>query len=302
MSSVLVFGSEEYGLLECDLEIRGITPDGAMAFAIVTIDGKEFPWSYRVRKGEFTITKDFPMAAEIRRGRNKVLLQDFLNEDPPAFLLIDGSEVIGGEVYRPTPFGGEYSADSLVVKNWMDCNIRTESIWKDRARRDGTVQGHAVDMCRSEGFDLIFNDDDAGEIADLVCFKRSSSSFIVRFVHCKFSGEEKAGARSGDVTEVASQASRSVRWTGRIEELIKQLRRRAKKLNHKDSRFIAGSIALLNTYERLGAAVRPSYEIVAVQPGVSKKALKADQKTVLGAADSYLRQTVEIPLVTWCSE
>ncbi len=302
MSSVLVFGSEEYGLLECDLEIRGITPDGAIAFAIVTIDGKEFLWSYRVKKGEFTITKEFPMAAEIRRGRNKAALQDFLNEDPPAFLLIDGSEIIGGEVYRPTPFGGEYSADSLVVKNWMGCNIRTESIWKDRVRRDGTVQGYSVDMCRNEGFDLIFNDDDAGEIADLVCFKRSNSSFIVRFVHCKFSSEEKAGARSGDVTEVASQASRSVRWTGRIEELIKQMRRRAKKLNHKDSRFIAGSIALLNTYERLGAAVRPSYEIVAVQPGVSKKALKADQKTVLGAADSYLRQTVEIPLVTWCSE
>ena len=85
-------------------------------------------------------------------------------------------------------------------------------------------------------------------------------------------------------------------------KLIKQMRRRTKKLNHKDSRFIAGGIASLNTYERLSAAVRPTFEIVAVQPGVSKKALRTDQKTVLGAADSYLRQTVEIPLVTWCSE
>ena len=301
-SSVLMFGVSEYSLLECDLEIRERASDDVLAFAIVTIDGKEFPWSFRAEKGEFTIKKEFAGVASIRRSRGTESLEDFLNEDPPAFLLLDGSEVIGAEIYRPAPFGGEYPADSLVVKDWKNCNIRTESIWKNGVCRSGTVQGRAVELCKAEGFDLIFNDDDAGEIADLVCFKRAGGGFIVRLVHCKFSKDEKAGARSGDVSDVAMQASRSVRWTGRIEELIKQIRRRAKRLNQKDSRFITGGVTLLNAYERLGVAVRPAYEIVAVQPGVSKKSLRADQKTILGAADSYLRQTIEIPLVTWCSE
>jgi hypothetical protein len=266
------------------------------------MDGKEFGWQYLLSKDGFSITKLFPEQAAVRRGRTTTHLEDFLNEDPPALLFVDGSEIIGAELYRPTPFGGEYAPEQLIVKDWSGCDIRTESIWKNGLRRANTVQGRAVEFCKADGYDLIFNDDDAGEIADLVCFKREGAGFIIRFVHCKFSKSSNSGARVGDLTEVASQASRSVRWTGRVEELVKQMRRRSKKLNGKDTRFVIGGITMLNGYERLGAAVRPSIEIVAVQPGVSKKSITSDQKTILGAADGYLRQTVEVSLTTWCSE
>lgn len=297
----LTIAGTEIGLYECDICLKDRRSDGSLEFAVVSMYGAECSWLYEINKSGFKISLLGDKDPAVHRGKRSQSLTDWFQEDPPAVLFVDGSEMIGAEIFRPKKFGGEFREEQLCDMNWGDTIITEESLWKEGVERPKSVQAWAIAKCKSDGFDFIFNDDDAGEIADIVCFKKTDAGFVVRFVHCKFSKEANPGGRAVDVTEVASQAARSVSWTGHFTDLVKQIKRRSRKLNGKHTRYVDCDASFLNRYERLATAVSPSYEIVVAQPGVSKSKVTADQRTILSAADGYLRQTVEVPLTVWCS-
>lgn len=300
-SSPVSFGGTEVAFYECDIELGQRRTDGNFEFSVVTASGDEVRWAYAVNEQGFYITLLSGQDPKISFGRRSKSLTEYFQEDPPSILFVDGSELMGAEIYAPKQFGGEFDAGQLIPKDWAGVDITMESIYKGGVERTNSVQARAVQLCLAEGFDFIFNDDDAGEVADLVALRKTADSFVVRFVHCKYSKRLAPGLRISDVTEVASQAARSVKNTGQFHELVKKLRKRSKRLHGKPTRFVAGGPSLLTRYERLATAVAPEFEIIAVQPGLLKTKVTVDQQTVLGAADAYLRQTVEIPLTVWCS-
>jgi hypothetical protein len=155
----------------------------------------------------------------------------------------------------------------------------------------------------ADGFDVVFDDDGPGEAADLVCMKEEGDYIRLALVHCKFSGGGAAGARIEDVVEVASQAIRSAKWTGKFKELCRHL------VNRSERRAVAGrSFTLqgsLPEISRLAKAsrlkdIRP--EIMLVQPGVSINGITNDQSMVLAAAATYLKETVGIEVTIACSK
>src|SRR5205823_6746936 len=117
-----------------------------------------------------------------------------------------------------------------------------ESIWKDGKQRSDSVQQHAADHYRNGGFQLVFNDDDKGEAADLICLKEETDRLRLALVHCKFSGKSDPGARVKDVVEVCSQAVRSAKWQWRFRELCRHIVVRERKLRTaaRPTRFIYG--------------------------------------------------------------
>lgn len=155
----------------------------------------------------------------------------------------------------------------------------------------------------SNGFHVVFDDDGPGEAADLVCLKEEADYIRLVLVHCKFSGDGTAGARIKDVVEVASQAIRSAKWTGKFKELCRHL------VNRSERRMVAGrSFTLqgsLSDINRLAKAsrlkeIRP--EIVLVQPGVSVTGITNDQSMVLAAAATYLKETIGVEITIACSK
>ena len=122
-------------------------------------------------------------------------------------------------------------------------------------------------------------------------------------MHCKFSGGGAAGARIEDVVEVASQAIRSAKWTGKFKELCRHL------LNRSGRRAVAGrSFTLQGSLPEIGRLAKASRlkeirpEIVLVQPGVSVGGITNDQSIVLAAAATYLKETVGIEISIVCSK
>lgn len=237
-------------------------------------------------------------------GRVKEPLEKWLTANPPSILFIDGSELDGCDYIAPTVKAVQQFPPYRIVEwDWAGIDIERESMWKDGVFRTNSVQHKAMAEQLAEGFGVVFDDDSAGEIADLVCVRDDPGEILVRLVHCKFSGKSIPGRRVKDAVEVCSQAVRSSRWVWRFSELCKRLLKREASLTRAGSttRFHAGDARAVNRLAKASRFKVVRTEIMVVQPGIRKGVVTADQAMVLNAAHAYLMETVNLPLTLVCS-
>jgi superfamily II DNA or RNA helicase len=241
---------------------------------------------------------------KIKAGRlGPMPLAEYLQSYPPLFLMSDLSEINGNLWIRPNEKTAyELSQDRFEVWDWTGVNIKQESMWKNGKLRKKSIQHHVAGELGAAGNDIVFDDDSAGEAADLVCIKELEDTIELTLVHCKFSGNATAGERVKDVVEVCSQAIRSAKWKWKFKSLCAHIKRREAKLksNGRKSRFVTGGLQDVGRFLKLSRSKELVTRIVVVQPGL-KENCSDDQKYVLAATDSYLLETVGIKLEIVCS-
>lgn len=292
--------------LDCDISLVSVADDRKSAvFEVIAGDYTE---KLRMRlTGKPALDQEFEHESgdvlEVAVGRNSQPLAAFFKDRPPVVLLQDGSELEGALHSSPAEaFDLTFSDDALLPQNWDGINIQKESLWADSAQRQDSVQWRAFQLCATEGFDIVFDDDSAGEAADLVCLKQEEKRILVRLVHCKFSHGSNPGARIADVEVVAAQALRCARWKWAFEKLCSHLfNREGKKPAGRPTRFLKGDMRALRQIKAVGRERNVEFEILAVQPGVSKSQITEQQRMVLGSANRFLVQATEVPLKVWCS-
>ena len=167
--------------------------------------------------------------------------------------------------------------------------------------REDSVQWHVAKQYVDAGFDIVFDDDDAGEAADLVCMKIEEDVIRVVLVHCKYSGGKTAGERVKDVVEVSSQAVRCAKWSAKLPQLSQHLKVRNDRLKGtRDSRFIRGTASVLNNIVKLNRFKPMQTEILIVQPGLSQSKRTKEQSAVIAAALTYLKETIGVDVTIVC--
>ncbi|MGY4595654.1 superfamily II DNA or RNA helicase [Bradyrhizobium sp. GM22.5] len=244
----------------------------------------------------------------IRSGRLDMPLTDYLYDYPLLVRYVSLKELEGDLLYEQSnPAAIKLDERSLVPWQWprSEVDITVESIWKKGVERPNSVQSYVAAYYRDENFDVVFNDDDAGEAADLVCLKEEGDHIRMVLAHCKFSGAPTEGSRVKDVVEVTSQAVRSAVWRGNFDRLYRHLLVRQKVKGsgvQGRSRFIVGNLTSLGNIAKASRNKPITFEIVIVQPGVSRSAVSDDQKLVLGAGLAFLKQTVGVDAQVICSE
>lgn len=188
--------------------------------------------------------------------------------------------------------------------DWDGVDLTKESYWKEGIRREDSVQWKVAQHFTQGGFEIVFDDDSAGEAADLVCLKEEDDRIRLALIHCKYSGATTAGERIKDVVEVSSQAVRSAKWKWRFAELGKHLIGREDRLRTPDrpTRFLTGTAARLNELIRINRFKPVHAEILIAQPGISKSRRSDDQNMVLAAAVAYLKETIGCDMDILCSE
>ncbi len=232
-------------------------------------------------------------------------LSDFFNDYPPLIRFMDLSELDGNVILRAeNPTKLTFSPDLLEPWDWSKTDITKESIWKGDVERQNSIQWLTAQHYIQRDFDVVFDDDGAGEAADLVCIKLEKDHIRLCLVHCKFSGGDKAGARVKDVVEVASQAVRSARWPGRFSHLLRHLKNRKSRYKQKWTRehFLKGNLSDLAKFQKAEKFMEVRTSIFVVQPGISKANISDSQTTVLASAAAYLKQTLNIDLGVICSD
>lgn len=170
--------------------------------------------------------------------------------------------------------------------------------------RDATsIQYFTIQQLMKADYDVIFDDDSAGEIADIVTIKEMDDEIRFEFYHCKYAHGENPGGRVIDLYEVCGQAEKSVLWKSNMLNVLDRIKyREGKRMKEKGiSRFERGDLKEIAYLKNKLKFVKATLNIYIVQPGISKKQITYEMNQVLCGAQAYLLDTYGIVLKLICS-
>lgn len=231
-------------------------------------------------------------------------LVEFFHRNPPSIWFADGSSLLGNryvELRAPQPL---FQAERLEDWNWNGVNIKKES-QGDQKQAD-TIQARVIrELALSVNYQIIFDDDNSGEAADVVAITvvgglENPTRVEIELYHCKYSAEVNPGARVGDLYEVCGQAQKSIWWAGSLmkkADLVTHLMRREsdRLAKERPSRLERGTMDTLLTIKEIANLLPVSLSIAIVQPGVSKATVSDDQLQLLGVTENFLWEMYQLP-------
>jgi superfamily II DNA or RNA helicase len=277
-----------------DVEIEDVKIETASSVLMLfRIEGEDEPVSLRLKwgpgEGDFSVRHESGPQFSIGAEGSEVPLPEFFREHPPSVLFLDGSELMGGTLLDATEaFPMTFDMGRITGWQWEGSNIRVESKWKNGQERRESIQHHLIAKLIEEDNAFVIDDDDAGEVADVVEIRERGSDLLLRLYHCKFSSGNEPAARAKDLSEVCAQAVRSTRWTANPSHLFQHfVHRELHVRNGRPTRFEKGTLRQLIGLSKRLQTLRLRYEVFVVQPGLSKAQLEAGLATVLAAASSY---------------
>lgn len=289
--------------ISCDLEITAVSQQ-SYEFRI-TNKTDQYNFEARLdKKRGFTVESKSTAEISVRCGNDRWTVNEFFTEYKPVLRMPDGGQIEGGIQIRPRKKIIQQIASScLIVKDWSQTTITDESLWKHKTKRNSSVQGTVINELTPESHtQIVFDDDDAGEIADVVTISEINNDIHVGLYHCKFSDGPKPGSRASDLYVVAGQAEKGIHWTHNFDNIVRTLiKRENESLNGRDTRFHKGDIKLLEQLRRKAIRTRVLYNVIVVQPGLSKTKFTPEHSTVFGAASLFIRQHLATELKVWVS-
>jgi hypothetical protein len=255
--------------------------------------------------GQFSVVQQSGPTVELRVRGETAAFADYLKECPPTVFLADGSELEGALLKSPREsLAHTINLTQVVPWDWTGVDLKVESKWKGGISRTASIQERVMQGLAQETNVVVFDDDDAGESADVLEIIERADHLLFRFYHCKYSGAKTPGERAKDLYEVCGQAVRSTRWhqnaTGLIDHLIKRSLPAGR--NGRDTRFAKGDDRTLVQLKRKARQMLARYEVLIVQPGISKAQLEPETSAILGAANHFLLDFTGAPLVAITSE
>jgi superfamily II DNA or RNA helicase len=273
--------------------------DTELEFIVETTAGTQhvFKVKWGPTEGTFAVSQKSGETLELRTSTWTMGLAEYFQDHPPALICFDGSEVVGPRLLSvPQAIPFEYDPARIVALNWSGVDITVESKWKSQTKRNNSIQARMIDTVCKQANQIVFDDDDSGEAADIVEVSEVGEEIIIRLYHCKFSGGATPAQRVKDLYEVCGQAVRSMKWTTDTRRLLTHLQLRESLPNGRPSRFEKGDLKLLAGIKRRLRKRRVRFVISIVQPGLSKGALEPEVSSILGAASNYLMETTNHPL------
>ena len=223
------------------------------------------------------------------------LIIDFFGQYPPTIWFSDGSSLQGNRYIKLKQDYPPYPVDKIEAWNWENVDLTIESQGFEKIAN--SIQFRVIQDLKSHQFNVIFDDDDHGESADVVAFRYNESELYIELYHCKYSTGRQPGQRIKDLYEVCGQAQKNNHWarqsTDLIDHLLKREPRRYK--NNTYSRLELGTIEDLIKIREMSKRIRIKFKIFIVQPGLSKLNATNDQLRLLSVTENYLMETYMIP-------
>lgn len=241
----------------------------------------------------------------IKRQYSDISLLDYLNANPLVLYFSDFSSLIGHEYYRKN-----YDdlilidEDALEPIEWEENGVDIQCEFGEAS--DGKISIHDFlnKYLSDRNFDFLYYDHGTGEIADFITAKEYDNRVVIQFYHCKRSGDKKAGDRVGDVYEICGQVIKSSMWTD-LNKLKRKLRNRMnthEKANDNPKNYVRDSYDRFLGVLASGETKMFEFEIILVQPGISKSGLSEKISNILAATDDFCVNQGYLPIRVFCSE
>lgn len=299
-------------LSEVEIKIQKYDIDDKITFKIL-IGMKEVLIEYRLAKlieegleipdYNFTVLSSVPVT--VKKGTKTLSLEQFLYEFLPTIWFADGSSLTGNEYVQLKHTVNQYPKELLIPREWTNVDLSKESQQVDPKRTD-SIQFHMIEYLKNGEYQVIYDDDGSGEIADVITIKEEDKKLYIQLYHLKFASGGNVSNRINNLYEVCGQAQKSIHWKYKKgEEFFRHLLRRINKRweGRTCSRLEKGTKDDLEVLkDKAKSRIPMQFEIFIVQPSISKENASDDILTLLGVTESYIKETSGINLSVICSE
>lgn len=296
-------------------EIQLTTPieQGKLYFSIIT-DTKEAEFELELFMNveakddhypDFRINQISKEEVEISYGSKKLSGVHFFEKFIPTIWFADGSALTGNEYVVLKQMISVYPKEQILTWDWDGVSLEKESQHVSPKITD-SIQYRVIEELKKEEYDIIYDDDYSGEIADIITMKLHSDKLSVVLYHLKYAIDGKVSNQVANLYEVCGQAQKSVHWKHKDgTEFINHLLRRETK--NRDGKTCSRlEVGQRHDIEKLLSIVKKEipveYEIYIVQPGLSKQTATTEMLTLLGVTDNYLKEVAGINLRIIASE
>lgn len=236
-------------------------------------------------------------------GKNENLLQ-FFQDNVPTIWFADGSQLFGNLYVKLKNQPDVIQQDSIIADNWAGVNIEKES--QDIAPYiQDSIQYYFIEKIRND-FQIIYDDDGKGEIADIIGINDTGDAIDVHLYHLKYAIEGKVSNNIDNFYQVCGQAQKALKWKHKNgREIFTHLfKRKTKSLGGNScSRIIKGTEDdLENLLEQAKWTKAIRYHMNIVQPALSKANASNDILLLLGNVQHSLATVGNIGLKVYSSQ
>ena len=291
---------------EAALEIATFTESGPIGFYVKTDAGKvDFSLSFKDKSVEYRPSSGRDVYILVSGQKKR--LNEWFQAEPPVITFEDTSKLEYNEIFRPKNIREPFDSTRIERWKWSGVDLTKESQYRSQksprllVHRTESVQHHLIqELLANWGpdYDIIFDDDGTGEVADVVALKAAGDRLLVHLFHCKYSKSSDAGVRVNDFYEVCGQAQKSVFWRSQASRLFDHLglREAQRYKTYGVSRFERGDIKKLDELRKRSRALYFDFQIWIVQPGLNSDDVGSAILDLLGATELYLQDTFAVPL------
>lgn len=296
----LELGGNKAAFFECELAVSQYSDEGPLLFdVIVGSESARFEIRLSEDRAEFRQVGG-PAGLASVRGKRKTLAEWF-NDDPPIVHFANGDFLVFNELFE-LPRGDErraFDPASIEAWSWEGVNIRKES--QGQTKDTDSIQRHVIDRVLEGAFgtfEIVFDGDGSGEVADIVAIQSTGRKVSMLLLHCKHSRAGEPGARIDDFYAVCGQAQKCVHWREDPRRLLKHLLHQEdlRLKAGRESRFEAGTRRDIQQLVNASREFTFEYQVIIVQPGLSKAQIAPSFLDVLGATETFLKETFSMPL------
>lgn len=284
--------NSELNIIEDDvanpLQFSFDTSDVRIVFEIElgaeNVNGQNIPY--------YKIIKKTDIDGYVFYGGTRQSIDSFLQEFAPTVWFADGSQLFQNNYIKEKTEADIIPLDNIITDNWTGVNLRHES--QDIAPYvQDSIQYYFINKIRND-FDIIYDDDGKGEIADIVGIKNLPTNIEIHLFHLKGAIGGVVGNDINNLYHVCGQAQKSLNWKYKFrkgKDFFDHLfKRKEKSLNRATcSRFIKGTeddlenILMAAKWEK-----ETKFHIYIVQPALSKAKASRDILQLLGNTHHFI--------------
>lgn len=289
-----------YEFFNCDLVLIEPSDKDNIKFGIESKDKIVAEFEHEIftvaapREGnDFRVVQTSPKTPVlVKFGTREQEISPFFYSHTPEIWFADGSVLEGVALSELKEDMQPFDRTKIGSWDWKGVDMSIESQGID-PKVENSIQFRAIDLLKKGDYDVIYDDDFAQEMADIVTLKEQSDRIDVVLFHLKGNPKNTLSGSVSYLYEVCGQSQKSVNWRYKESaELISHLLRRKEK--SKDgkscSRIAKGTEEQITRILQLARSRVPfTFKVVLIQPALTRDNATDNTLRVLGVTENYVR-------------
>ena len=226
------------------------------------------------------------------------------NNSAPVIYFANGAQLFANNYVETKNVPPPIANNCLYGIDWTGVDLSKESQHVVPYETD-SIQYHFSQIVMND-FDVLYDDDGSGEIADLIGIKVEAENIHIHLYHLKFAHNGNISDAISNFYEVCGQTQKCLKWRNRdkTQDFFRHLFRRLTKTyqGRSCSRLLHGTIEQLEQFEKDANWKKDlKFHINIVQPAFKVTSTKGDIRNLLGCVATYLMETANVDLKVYGS-